>query len=489
MIDFMKKTKKILLLLFVWLLFTGLYQAFKDLPAGVSYRGEERSVPASDIEFLADLTYENLNGEIVHEQEIFDSVFSLIDSAEEYILIDIFLFNSYLNGSTQSYRNLSSDLADKMIERKRAVPEIKIDFITDPINTIYGGAWNEEIESLKSAGVNVITTDLKPLRDSNPVYSSFWRTFFRWFGNSNGGGIVPHPLSASEPKVSLRSYLDLFNFKANHRKVFAADNNGKMAVIVTSANPHDGSSAHSNVALKISGGIGQDIRITESAVADFSGGSLSETGLGLNINSEEENSGQAKVQLLTEHAIKSELLAVLNSAGPEDKIMVGAFYLADREIIKALLRASDRDAEIRIILDPNKDAFGYTKTGVPNRPVAAELIKKSDNRIEVRWYDTHGEQFHTKLALIEKADGLSVMILGSANLTRRNLNNYNLETNIKVTAESKADFMQKAGNYFEKIWDNSDGKYYTVGYEAYKDEGIMKKIMYLIQEYIGIGSF
>jgi hypothetical protein len=28
-----------------------------------------------------------------------------------------------------------------------------------------------------------------------------------------------------------------------------------------------------------------------------------------------------------------------------------------------------------MILDPNKDAFGLEKSGIPNRPVAAELVE------------------------------------------------------------------------------------------------------------------
>ena len=34
------------------------------------------------------------------------------------------------------------------------------------------------------------------------------------------------------------------------------------------------------------------------------------------------------------------------------------------------------------ILDPNKDAFAREKSGVPNRPVAYELVKKSKGKIK-----------------------------------------------------------------------------------------------------------
>ncbi len=53
---------------------------------------------------------------------------------------------------------------------------------------------------------------------------------------------------------------------------------------------------------------------------------------------------------------------------------------------------------MRVLLDPNKDAFGFEKSGLPNRQVASELIAASDGAIKLRWYRTHGEQFHAKLA-------------------------------------------------------------------------------------------
>jgi hypothetical protein len=54
------------------------------------------------------------------------------------------------------YRYLAPELAERLVKKKEANPNIKIDFITDPINTVYGGAINKEIERLKSIGVNVI---------------------------------------------------------------------------------------------------------------------------------------------------------------------------------------------------------------------------------------------------------------------------------------------------------------------------------------------
>ena len=482
-----KKIKKIILILLAWLLFVGFYQTTKKLPENLDFRGEERDIYVENIEFLYDLTYQSHNGEIISEQTIFDEVFSLIEEAKKYILIDAFLFNSYTREPDKIYRHLTPELTERLVKKKEANPDIEIDFITDPINTVYGGAINTEIENLKGIGVNVIVTDLKALPDSNPIYSAFWRTFIQWFGNSGSYGLIPHPFTGGEPKVTLRSYLDMLNFKANHRKVFMADQEENAAVIMTSGNPHDGSSAHSNVALKITGKLWQDVYDAEAAVAKLSGRALQGPPIGLDENIRH-GAEHAIIVFLTENQIKRELLARISETTANDEIHMALFYLADRQIIKALVNASKRGVHIKVIFDPNKDAFGFEKIGIPNQPVAAELLKRSSGKIEVRWYDTHGEQFHSKLAIIKHGKKAS-LLLGSANFTRRNLNNYNLEANISVTAEEDALFIKAAVDYFDRIWDNRDGKHYTVSYEAYKNDSALKKIIYLIQEYAGLSSF
>ena len=483
----MKKIKTIILILLVWLLFVGFYQTTKKLPGNIDFRGEERDIFVENIEFLYDLTYKNRNGKIISEQTVFDEVFSLIEAAKTYILIDAFLFNSYTREPDKIYRHLAPELTERLVKKKEANPDIEIDFITDPINTVYGGAINKEIEELKGVGVNVIMTDLKALPDSNPIYSAFWRTFIQWFGNSGSYGLIPHPFTGGEPKVTLRSYFDMLNFKANHRKIFMADQEENTAVIITSGNPHDGSSAHSNVALKITGKFWQDVYDAEAAVAKLSGRELQGPPPGLDETTRFE-AEHAKIVVLTENQIKKELLARITETTANDAIHMAIFYLADRQIIKELVKASERGVHITVILDPNKDAFGFEKAGIPNRPVAEELLKRSSGKIEVRWYDTHGEQFHAKLAIIKHGEEAS-LVLGSANFTRRNLNNYNLEANVSVTAEEGAFFIKAAEDYFDKIWDNRDGKFYTVSYEVYKDESVLKKIVDLIQEYAGLSSF
>ena len=94
-------------------------------------------------------------------------------------------------------------------------------------------------------------------RDSNPMSSSKWRTYLQWLGTV-GPAFVPHPIIRSAQRVTLRSCLNLLNFKANHRKVIVTEN----GCMLFSANPHDTMRAAST-------------RISPSAFRDPSAGTSS----------------------------------------------------------------------------------------------------------------------------------------------------------------------------------------------------------------------
>jgi len=255
---------------------------------------------------------------------------------------------------------------------------------------------------------------------------------------------------------------------------------------VTSANPHDGSSAHSNVAFKIRGEFAWEVYIAEKSVAKFSDAALFEPSFDSQPPVRKPMDKSVEVQLVTERKIDDGLMDYINRAKNGDKISIGVFYLCKREIIKALLNAAERGVNIRLILDPNKDAFGRKKNGIPNRQAASELVKKSRNKIEIRWYDTHGEQFHSKFALFDFLNSSSVVVLGSANYTRKNLKGYNLELDIVLTAPATNKTIKQVRQYFERIWNNEN---YTVDYSEYEDNSTSKKLIYLFLEFTGSATF
>ena len=161
------------------------------------------------------------------------------------------------------------------------------------------------------------------------------------------------------------------------------------------------------------------------------------------------------------------------------------FYLSGRRVIGAIKAAARKGASVRLLLDPNKDAFGRQKGGIPNRQVAREFVGMGDGGIEVRWYDTHGEQFHTKLLALHSTRG-TTLLGGSANLTRRNLGDYNLEADLLVRASDA--LAAQASDYFERLWSNDSG-HFSVPYEAYADNSWVKRVIYRLQEFSGLSSF
>ena len=145
--------------------------------------------------------------------------------------------------------------------------------VTDPINDVYGGDPSPQLRALRDAGVQVVITDLARLRDSNPSYSALWRLGLQWWGNSPDRRVAAEPPRPEGREVGLRTYLRLANFKANHRKIVLADHENRWVSLATSANPHDASSAHSNVALRVtSAELARQVYRAEMEVVRLSGG-------------------------------------------------------------------------------------------------------------------------------------------------------------------------------------------------------------------------
>ncbi len=447
-------------------------------PQEIAY--ESPIMQDSNVEFLYDLTYDR-GGKSVRDHQIFDQQLQLIKEAEDFIIIDMFLFNDdYKRLDGLSYPDLSDQLTSALINKKKGNPHIKILFITDEINNFYGAYESPYISRLKDNGIDVVITNLEKLRDSNPLYAGVWRSAIKWLGTA-GRGWLPNPFSPDSPKVTLRAYLKLLNFKANHRKVIITDK----AAIISSMNPHDASGNHSNIGFKLTGPIIEDLIETELAVAKLSAyKDIDAFNLSFNYQNQESNS---LVSIITESKIRDKLISQIANSKKGERITMAIFYLSHRGIIGELIKAGKRGVDVRIILDANKDAFGIEKNGVPNRQAALEMVRKTNGNIGVRWYNTKGEQFHSKLTLIEKADR-SIIIGGSANLTRRNLDDYNLETNVFIETLRGTDLDNDIKSYFHRIWTNTDADY-TLDYGEYEDKSLLKILQYRIQEGSGLSSF
>ena len=108
----------------------------------------------------------------------------------------------------------------------------------------------------------------------------------------------------------------------------------------------------------------------------------------------------------------------------------------------------------------------------------------------MRWYRTQGEQFHTKLAIVTGPDRVFAS-LGSANLTRRNIGNYNLEANVIIDAARDAPVARDIVEYFDRLWNNdhSVGIVYTDPFERWEDPSQLRYWRYRFMEATGFSTF
>ncbi|KAB7706240.1 phospholipase [Bacillus aerolatus] len=473
--NIMKKRLFAIIILSVYVV-TMLFHVYKPLPKNISYESPVYRVSEDQVSF-----YYNLTGNKERKKEFTEQTFQrtleIIDEAEQFIVLDFFLFNSY-HEKKKEFPEISKKLTEALIDKKRTNPDIEIIFISDEVNTSYNSHSTPEFEKLKKNGVEVILTNVEPLRDSMPIYNAIWRMFFQWFGDE-GKGWLPNGLVETAPDMTVRSYLKLFNVKANHRKTITTEK----TTLISSGNPHDASAYFANTAYEVKEALVNDLLISEKAAADtrrdiaFPDPIKQKTG-----------KGDVQVQLLTEGKIQKALRQEITEAKKGEEIWITMFYLADRDIIDSLTKAANSGVQINIILDTNKNSFGKKKTGLPNIPMSEELIEDSKGKINIRWFAPMPEQFHTKMMYVKKKNS-GVIISGSANYTSRNLNNFNLETNVKIKGPHSTRAIKETEQYFHKMWKNH-GAEYTTSYKEHdeKTAGI-KRGVYTLQKLLHLTTY
>src|SRR5690554_1778259 len=475
--DILRRINSLVTLLLLAWFGMALYQAGRALPDQLSLSLPWR--PAQNLQWLSDQTWQTASGERLSRQQIFDQVLEIIDQARRLVVLDMFLFNEF--AGQHGYRPLSSELAGALIRARKNHPDLEVVLITDPFNTLYGGVRNPHLEALQAAGITVVTTPLERLPASNPLWTGLWALCCQFLGNSTEGGWLPNPVGPG--KVTLRSYLHLINFRANHRKTLVVDAGDSWSALVTSANPHDASSRHSNQALRFSGPAALDLLQTEQAVAALA---RVDTRHWPQLPAATPITEETRLRVLTEGAVGDALLQMIDSAAPGDQLDMEVFYLSHRSLIEALIAARQRGVIVRALLDPNRDAFGREKNGIPNRQVGWDLHRAG---IPVRWCNTSGEQCHRKWLRLDRADGSSELISGSANFTRRNLDSLNLETDVQLVAGHDDPTMMRARNVFEALWNNADGIEYSLPYEAFADHNVGRYGLYRLMEAAGLSTF
>ena len=94
-----------------------------------------------------------------------------------------------------------------------------------------------------------------------------------------------------------------------------------------------------------------------------------------------------------------------------------------------------------------------------------------------------------KTLYVEHPDQTASVLLGSANYTRRNLDNFNAECNLACTAPVSHSAMKRTRETFERWWSNPNGLIYTTAYEIYEDTSAWRKFKARFMEASGLSSF
>jgi len=492
----------------VWL-GTAYWQTHKPLAPGTRVASASYVAAPNAVKIMADVTAADAYGRPIVNQAIFDETLRVIGAAREFIVVDYVLVSAREAAqarlvaaqdrgpyppaaSALPLRPRALQLRDALIARKSAVPALRVLLITDPGSDAYGRKPSQNLALLRAAGIDVVVTDLDALRDSNFLYSSLWRITMRWWSGSAG------------ESGRLAAWARFANFKANRRNLIIADDGaGRITGMLSSASQGDDGSVDSALAVEVSGPVLAPLIASELAIARFSGWEGADApriGAGVAAATERQDAvdgaerapgtAAVRVQVLTEGAIRDALLEHVDAAGAGTTIDIAVLYLSDRPVIDALLAASRRGAAVRLILDPNAAAFGRPLSGVPNQPAASELVAASDGGIRVRWYRTHGERFHTALAVVHGLHDVW-FTAGSASLTRRSLDDYDLVANVAVEAARGAPLAEQALTYFDALWSNRAplGTEYTTDVAVFADSSQLSYWRYRIMEELGFSRF
>ena len=185
--------------------------------------------------------------------------------------------------------------------------------------------------------------------------------------------------SRTRPAITLRSWLALLNFKANHRKLIVADRERRHADrarhLRQSARCEQRALERRGEIHRRSRGAGRRQRACGRALFRLARPHL-------RVHARQDSaSGRCRRRcgssFITEEGIRDHCWRRSMRTRNGDTVRIATFYLSDRKVVDALLarratrreRATDPGSESRCVR-PQKD-------GVPNRPVANELVTES----------------------------------------------------------------------------------------------------------------
>ena len=417
-------------MLLAWLA-VAFWNSAKPLPLGTHISSQVSRLSEADIDFL----YESPRRQAAIARDL-----SAVDHAERLIVVD--------------RSPLTRQLAQRLLDRKRLRPNLKIVVVTDPRNEAFGGTSSQTLTSLEEAGIIVARVRLDRLRDSNPLYTGLWRLLFAWWSD---------PFDETPGRVTLPAWLRMQNHKSDRRQFVVADDGSGGWTAVNS-------SAGSAASLILRGSLARAMIAGELQIAAWS---TEDDRLPADPQMNGGGVGSIDARFLTEGAIESALLDALGATGAGDHIGIAVQIFSERRLVAAALSATARGARLQVVLDRNAQ---------PNRVVAAELLREGSGRIEVRWSAGGQEASYPRLLVVrERAD--IWMNVGSANFTRRDLGDLNLAASVELRMPGRAAPARAVIEYFAAIWENASVD------ADFADESRAAYWRYRIAEATGLSSF
>lgn len=414
----------------------GFWNSVKPLPAGLHVT----SLPARLTEAQVDFVDDSLQRGALLERET-----KLIGHADQAIVLD--------------QCPLTPRIADQLLVRKRQRPNLRILLVTDARNEYYGGTAASTLADLEKAGIVVARVHLDRMRDSNPLYSVLWRLGVGWWSNP-----------FDEEPGTVTSTLRWLNGKADKRQLMVADNGaGGWTSLVRSAPGGANPLVDTDLGLEIRGDVARDIVASELGIAAWSSDddrlpSLPPVAA--------HGVGSIDARFLTEGAIGTALQEVIDVTASGDSVSLMARALNDRPMLDSLSRAAARGVHLQLLLDPD----------VPGtQSAAAEILHEGAGDIGIRWQAGAGRR-EARYALVRHHNDVWIEV-GSANLTRRDLSDFNLTAGVELHMPERSSQARSAIDLFGRAW--SSATLYALHADASRDS----YWRYRLEEATGLGMF
>jgi hypothetical protein len=425
----------VLLLVLIWLAY-GFWNSVKPMPAGTHVGSLPARLGESQVEFIEEGAQP---GAILRRELAF------VDRAEQMIVLD--------------QCPLARPLAEHLLARRRQRPNLEIVLVSDPRGDIYGGTPEQTLSTLEAAGIIVVRTRLERLRDPNPLYSSAWRLSVGWWSD---------PFDEVSDRATLASELRRRNDRADRRQLLVADDGaGGWSSLIASMAPRDPTTP-GGAAVEVRGRLARDIIASELDIAAWS---TDDDRLPAAPPAEIRAVGSIDARFLTEGAIAAALRDSIAVAAGGDSVSVAARALGDRALIHALLHAAARGAHVQLLHDRQVPA---------NQAVAAELARTGAGSIDIRWAASGAAG--TSFVLVQHRDD-AWLDVGSAQLTRRALDDLNLEANIELHMPARAGPARAAADSFARAFAGGSA------YSEHADESRGTYWRYRVAEATGLAMF